>query len=207
MNMVFYLLIALSGILCILGQEMHRQRMIYFFKPLTMILIMALMGCDTEQWNFYAWLILAGLLISTLGDIFLMLPDDRFLEGLLSFLIAHFFYLGAFYIRGGVSVTPEFLIPLLVYTLAMMVMILPRAGSLKIPVAFYVTVLFLMGWQAVELWHFPGNSGTFTCMGGLLFVISDSALGWNRFRGAFPLSSSLVLGTYFPAQLFLALSV
>ncbi|MBT3784358.1 lysoplasmalogenase, partial [bacterium] len=84
---------------------------------------------------------------------------------------------------------------------------LPRAGGLKIPVLIYVVVLFLMGWQALELWSFSANKGIYTCVGGLLFMVSDSALGWNRFRGPFPFSSLVVLGTYFPAQFFLASSI
>ena len=44
----------------------------------------------------YAGFILAGLVFSLAGDVFLMLPSDQFMAGLVSFLIAHLFYIAAF---------------------------------------------------------------------------------------------------------------
>ena len=41
----------------------------------------------------------------------------------------------------------------------------------------------------------------------MLFVVSDAALATNRFRGAFASAQLLVLGTYYPAQWLIALSV
>ncbi|MBI4763489.1 MAG: hypothetical protein HY787_02635 [Deltaproteobacteria bacterium] len=40
-----------------------------------------------------------------------------------------------------------------------------------------------------------------------MFIASDTALGINRFRFPFEWSTLIVLGTYFPAQWFIARSV
>ena len=50
------------------------------------------------------------------------------------------------------------------------------------------------------------GGGASAFAGALLFVASDSALAWNRFRGGFAGAQALILGTYFPAQLLIALS-
>jgi len=43
--------------------------------------------------------------------------------------------------------------------------------------------------------------------GAVLFVLSDSALAWSRFRQPFAAAQLAVLGTYLPAQWLIALSV
>ena len=62
----------------------------YVFKPLTLIPILGLaLTAPPARPPRYRWGIVAGLLFSLAGDVLLMLPSDRFLAGLLSFLAAH----------------------------------------------------------------------------------------------------------------------
>ena len=44
-------------------------------------------------------------------------------------------------------------------------------------------------------------------IGGLLFMLSDSLLAWNRFHSALPLTTLWVLGSYYAALWFIARSV
>ena len=78
-----------SGLLCIRADYRQSQRQFFIFKPLTtaLIILLALLAPLPANAD-YKWLILAGLLFSLAGDIFLMLPRDRFIAGLISFLIA-----------------------------------------------------------------------------------------------------------------------
>ena len=71
----------------------RQPALIYLFKPLTTILILtAALIPDTWRNGAYAGLIALGLFFSLLGDILLMLPSDHFVQGLVSFLLAHICY-------------------------------------------------------------------------------------------------------------------
>lgn len=66
----------------------------YLGKPLATTLIFVLAWSRApDATRSYALAILLGLLCSLAGDIFLMLPGDRFIPGLVSFLLAHLAYI------------------------------------------------------------------------------------------------------------------
>lgn len=69
---------------------------IYVAKPLTTSLLIAAAALAPSADPRYRALIVAGLVCSLSGDVFLMLPNDRFIAGLVSFLAAHVFYSIAF---------------------------------------------------------------------------------------------------------------
>jgi len=199
------LLILLSAALHICAEYANRRRMIYVFKPLTTTLILLL--CATCATSGYAAFILAGLLCSLAGDIFLMLPQDRFIPGLLSFLGAHIFYIAAFTLGTGFQVTLFIVIPVAA-GIAMFLTVLPHvAPSLKIPVIAYMLVILTMFWQALEQAGLALNLHTILMLSGAaLFALSDSALAYNRFVAPFRHASLVVLGTYYAAQWCLATS-
>ena len=97
-----------------------RQRQIFVFKPLTttMIILLALLAPRPEP-PAYQIAIVLGLLFSLAGDIFLMLPRDRFIFGLGSFLMAHIVYIIAFSLRTTALFTSWLIVPLLLYGLGM----------------------------------------------------------------------------------------
>jgi uncharacterized membrane protein YhhN len=93
---ILSILIAAAALLTIIGQYRSRA-MVYVFKPLTTLLIIVLaLQMHGETTPRYFHLVAAGLVFSLAGDVFLMLPKDRFVAGLLSFLIAHLLYILAF---------------------------------------------------------------------------------------------------------------
>jgi uncharacterized membrane protein YhhN len=198
----------LSAILAVAAEHRGRRRRVYLFKPLTVILIILIaLQAQATASPFYKYLLVAGLLFSLAGDVFLMLPRDRFVQGLASFLVAHLFYIAAFS-SGGVR-PPSVLVGALLagYGTLMMRLLWPRLGRLKGPVVVYVVVILLMAWQASNRWLGAGPEGSaFAAAGALLFVASDSLLAWNRFKGSFRAAQGCVLGTYFAAQWLIALS-
>ena len=186
------------------------RRHVYLFKPLTtsLIILLALLAVPpAEPW--YKWLILLGLLFSLAGDIFLMLPQDRFVPGLVSFLVAHLFYIAAFSLRTPVWVTNSWSLLLLLYGLGMGGVLLPAVKpKLKLPVLIYMLVILIMAWRALEQqFQMPGQKSLLALMGALLFVVSDSALALNRFRRPFAAAQLVILSTYYTAQWLIALSI
>jgi uncharacterized membrane protein YhhN len=209
------MLIAILTLLAILSASLHiraeyrgPQYHVYLFKPLTMVFI--LLMAAQAGWPGpprYKVAIIAGLLFSLAGDVFLMLPSDRFVAGLVSFLIAHLFYIAAFTSGTGFGFSWR-LLPCAIYGILIFSILAPHLGGMKLPVLVYMVVILVMAWQAWERWSQTGQSAALLAfLGAVLFVISDSALAVNRFRGGYKGAQALILSTYFAAQWLIARSV
>ena len=197
-----------SALLHIQAEYAGLRQRVYVFKPLTtsLIILFALLITPPIM-PVYKALIVAGLLFSLGGDVFLMLPNDRFVFGLLSFLIAHLLYIAAFVSRGGFHADSVGLAVYALYGAVMLALLWRGLGSLRIPVVVYMTVILVMGWQAFALWRaMPGWGTACAAIGAALFVVSDSVLAYDRFRTKLAVGRALVLSTYFTAQTLLALS-
>ncbi|HEX8844339.1 MAG TPA: lysoplasmalogenase [Pyrinomonadaceae bacterium] len=201
-------LASISAVLAVLAASLNQRLTLYVFKPLTVVLIILIaLQSDYPVSSFYRQAIVAGLIFSLAGDIFLMLPQDRFLQGLISFLIAHLFYIAAFLSESGRALFVWSLIPLLIYGVFMLSVLWPRLGKLKWAVIVYVLAILTMGWAAVSRWILTRQEGSALAMtGALLFIASDSVLALDRFKGRFRGAQFLILTTYFAAQLLIALS-
>lgn len=187
------------------GQRLH----IYVFKPLTTVLIL-LVAVDARgaEDTFYSHAITAGLVCSLAGDIFLMLPSDRFVAGLVSFLVAHLLYTLGFVSGMGFGLSWWTLLPLFVYGVVMFGVLSPHLGRMKLPVSVYMVAILIMAWRAWERWLWARQTeALLASLGAMLFLISDSVLALNRFRGRYRGAQALTLSTYFAAQWLIALSV
>lgn len=194
-----------SALLTIRAEYRGPRVQVYIAKPLTVVLII-LVALQTkhETAASYKSLVVAGLLCSLAGDVFLMLPRDRFAAALVSFLVAHLFYVAAF--ASGVRAWSVWWAAALAVYGALMLGLLWRGfGRLKAAVVVYVAAILLMAWAALSRWS-GADGGTWAAAGALLFVASDSALAWNRFKGEFGGAQALLLSTYFAAQWLIAVS-
>jgi uncharacterized membrane protein YhhN len=198
----------LTGLLHIRAEYYGPRRQVYLLKPLTTSLILLLAWqVDLPVTPFYQTAVVVGLFFSLLGDIFLMLPSDHFVHGLVSFLLAHLWYVGAFASQS--STLPWLtLAGFVLYGGLMLRWLWPYLGAFKIAVLCYMAVILLMGWQALGQWQSAASNRALWALGGaLLFILSDSALALDRFRRPFPAARAVVLGTYYVAQILIAWSV
>lgn len=181
---------------------------VYLFKPLSTILVIAIVFPAVRQaGDAYARFVALGLLFSLVGDVFLMLPRDRFVAGLASFLLAHLWYIGAFTRDGGFSRHSSTALPLVALGVILMSLLWPFLGALRLPVTAYMLVILAMAWQALERSRQDAHDGAWwAAVGAVLFVASDATLGLARFRADFAGSRALVLGTYYLAQWMIATS-
>lgn len=200
--------LVLAGLLCLAGESLDVRALVYVAKPLaTIVTIVIAVGAAAPVSRRYRALVTAGLVCSLAGDVFLMLPSDRFIAGLASFLVAHLLYIGAFATHGG-GVRDWRAAGVFVLAGAMLAVLWPALGALRIPVIAYVSVIAVMGWQALARFHRTGTpSAKLAAMGALSFLVSDSALALRKFRGDFTGSVVVVLGTYWFAQWCIARSV
>ena len=182
---------------------------IYLCKPLTMVLIITIAVRRAKAGRgFYACAVVGGLLFSMAGDIFLMLPSDRFIQGLASFLIGHLFYIAAFTYGRRFRVSPWVPATFACYGVLIFLVLRPNLGDVTVPVAVYIVVILAMGWQAWERRGVLGTSGAMLALvGAILFIISDSILALNKFGFPFYIGRFLNLATYFAAQWCMSLSI
>jgi uncharacterized membrane protein YhhN len=197
-----------SAILTILSAYQKRHLTHYLFKPLTLVFIILIaLQAKHPTSPFYRQLIIAGLIFSLVGDIFLMLPQDRFIPGLVSFLCAHVFYIAAFMTESGRAISFWTLIPFLIYGCLMLRLLWPHLGKMRLPVVIYMLVILLMGWTAAGRRLLTEQEGSVLAfMGAILFIASDSLLAVDKFKGRFRSAHLLILTTYFTAQWLIALS-
>ena len=136
-----------------------------------------------------------------------MLPKDRFIPGLISFLVAHLFLAAAFVVR-GVGFTWWMMVLAFLPGLVIYRVLLPRLGRMRAPVFSYVCVISAMAWLGWEGWlHLGGYGPGLSALGAVLFLFSDSTLAWNRFCGKFRSAEIITLSTYYLSLFLIALSV
>lgn len=182
---------------------------IYIFKPLTTLLIL-LMASQLKQpvSRPYQQAVCLGLMFSTVGDICLMLPSDRFVAGVVSFLVAHLCYIVAF--SPGVELVFSLgaSVPFMAVGALVLFMLWPHLGKMKWPVLAYVLVIMTMAGQALARWVQLGPPRAWLAVvGAILFILSDAILAWSRFRRVYRASRAVNLSTYYLAQWLIALSV
>jgi len=192
----------------------------YVFKPATLVAVIVAAWLitrgphDARMAQFF----LPGLAFSLAGDVFLMLPGQRFfVPGLVSFLLAHVCYIIG--LNPALPPIPA-LIPLAVIAVIGGLLLRGIAAGLRqhgqttplVPVAVYSVVLSLMLFSAWATLFRPAPPWTFlrrtlVIVGASLFFASDSMLAWDRFVKELPLGHLKVMITYHLAQLALAASM
>lgn len=196
----------LSATLTILSAPLAMPALAFLFKPLTTLLVIAHAWPRGRELPALRRAVLAGLLLSLMGDVALLWPESGFLTGLLSFLLAHLAYLHAFTrVRPLASWWPAFAAYALLAGSILAALWPGVPAPLRAPVAVYVTCLAAMAAQAAVLgWRARGTDAAarsaLLALGGALFVCSDALLATHRFAVALPWSGLLILSTYWTAQ-------
>ena len=129
--------IFITATLHLWGEYHGRSWLIYVFKPFTVLQIIFYTIFVTPTFGIqYQVLILSGLVFSFFGDLFLMLPKDRFIQGLASFLVAHLFYIAAFSVNiNTFSISGA--LPFIIAFLVLLSCLWTSLEKLKFPVSFY----------------------------------------------------------------------
>ncbi len=185
---------------------LERRPVEYVLKPLTMaVLIAAAIAADPVVSGPARGWIVAGLVCSLVGDVFLML-EDHFVEGLAAFLVGHVAYVVALW-QLGVE-WPRFAVGVVLVAVLVAVIGRPivvgarrRDERLTIPVGAYITVISVMVASAI------GTGIWIAVVGAALFYASDAVIGISRFVRDFPHSRLVVMTTYHLGQIGLVLAL
>ncbi len=158
-------------------------------------------------------LLILALVFSVNGDLLLELrrigrlgPEQVFLLGLVSFLVAHIFYIAMFTkARSTTTIGRRRQIAVVVALLvaaASLFALWPGLAEMRYPVLAYSLVLTVMVISA-QYSTFPSK----VAIGALLFMASDTMLAVNIFGYPFAGVRPLVWITYYAAQLLITIGV
>lgn len=140
------------------------------------------------------WL-LAALGFSMLGDVVLAWDGERlFVVGLAAFLLGHLSYL--MNLRPFSRFYPLLLLPYAGFAALVVSLMWPQLGAMAVPVCIYMVVILCMSFGT---WC-SGRATPWLIAGGLLFIISDSLIGLNKFYQPIPYAGSWIMLTYYAAQ-------
>jgi uncharacterized membrane protein YhhN len=208
MDDLIIIFIIISAIITIFSYDINRK-LFYLFKPLTTLLIIAL--CFSERFEIitpYQTYIAWGLILSLAGDILLMMPERYFIHGIGAFFATHLLYLIAIVGINGWQLYLYPLIPILIFVALLLWLLLPRTGRLFYPVLAYVSIVFLLLWQASGRFIADESASAVIALAGIiLFALSDSILAIDKFVRRLPMAQAMILSTYYFGQTLIALSI
>ena len=167
--------VALAAVVDWIAVARESQPLEWVAKPATLALLLLWAACGPAA----SWPLLAALAFSLLGDVYLMLPADLFLPGLLAFLIGHLAYIAAF------DATPLsrgiWFVVVLAASAPLSLRLLRAApdAALRVAVGIYMLVIALMVGSAI------GSGSLVAATGAVLFMASDSMIAFNRFVAPF----------------------
>ena len=185
------------------------ERLEYVCKPGALAaLIGVAVTLDPVHGDVRAWFVLA-LALSLVGDVFLMLPTDRFVAGLASFLLAHVAYAIGLTRHGGsagalfVAAIPVVIVAGLLGARFLRAARATGHDELLGPLVAYMAVIAAMVTCALA----SGN--VLAALGAVLFMASDALIAETRFVGDRPhrWAPIVIMVTYHLGQAGLTLSL
>jgi len=210
-----YLLIGVALIVAItdwVAVATRRKTLEYFAKPGVMLVLLVWLWQASGFSGSLIWFGL-GLVFSMAGDIFLMLPRERFIAGLVAFLLAHVAYIigfnqtpTAFNLAGFVLAVLVALVFLRVYRRIAVGLDSSGQPALKTPVLVYSLVISVMLLSALltlaaDTWQ--AGAAILVSAGALLFFLSDTLLAWNKFVTPIRWGRLAVIITYHLGQILI----
>ncbi len=196
------ILYAISAVAVLAGLLFGLPVLYMSAKPLLMITLLLYFASATKgypRWRFY---VMAALVFSWAGDVFLI-SSEWFIAGLVSFLIAHIFYIIAYQKTGAATGELKTLdvVKFVAYGVVLIWVIYPGLDDLLIPVLIYALVLLAMGvWAHKRRGATSSASFQLVAIGAILFALSDGLIAINKFAFEVPFERILIMSIYMTAQ-------
>ena len=203
---VWFIVAAAAAVVDWIAVAAGRKPLEYAAKPATLLaLIAAALAVEGAEPARQAWFV-GALICSLAGDVFLMLPSDRFVAGLASFLLGHLAYIAGFWVAdpGGWPLAAGIVVVVVAAaTLGGRILagVRHRDHRLVGPVLAYMAVLSAMVALGI------GSRIPLAAAGALLFYASDALIAWTRFVRPAPKGPLAIIVTYHLAQAALVASL
>lgn len=210
LNFILHLVIVPLFVVELISRLNNFHTLDYFTKPLLLIWIGLYFYLNTGNIRKDKF-IYKAFLFSWIGDLCMMVSHTNgiyFYAGVGGFFLAQLNYIRVFTgniksdNKGLVFNKPGWLIPFALYLAAMLYLILSGMKGVMIPIIIiYALSLISMSLFALNRKGLVSQkSFSLVFVGSILFVLSDSMIAINKFYSEFPLSSFLIMLTYFTAQ-------
>jgi uncharacterized membrane protein YhhN len=184
------------------------RRLEYVCKPAaTLALVGVAAALDAASADRQAWFV-AALVLSLVGDVFLMLPGDRLVAGLGAFLVAQVAYTVGF-AHGATGSVDDYVVGAMLVALVAVPLVVRFVRALRAsgrndlvpPVIVYLVAIGAMVTSATA----SGNA--WAIAGAWLFLASDATIAETRFVGPRQGGQLFIMVTYHLAQAGLVLSL
>ncbi|XP_030755584.1 lysoplasmalogenase-like protein TMEM86A [Sitophilus oryzae] len=158
-----------------------------------------------KKQSVYPRRIFLGLVADCIGDM-LILWDKLFLLAMLAFSVGHINYIIAFQL---IPLKPRLGLVSFCFGIGAVAHLYPGlAKTFVVGVPIYCFLMNLMIWRAAARLQTDWTwLQLVTCIGAVLFGLSDFIIGTNQFLDPIPHAQVLIISTYYAAQLGIALSV
>ena len=214
MNKIIILVVAvvlLAGLL--VSEKKENLKGVLATKPLLSGLFIVMALIQPHPLASYYHLVLAGLVLSFVGDICLAFFFNRkvFTLGLVFFLAGHVFYTVAFFTTAGITAgTWISLVAVLIVSSVIFIRLRPHLGSMMGPVIAYILIISLMVIGAASMaahFRFDLTGRLLVLAGSIIFYCSDVFVARHRFVEKNIINRYAGLPMYYTAQFMLAFSV
>lgn len=187
------------------GEPLRPRVALKAFTSLCFILSALEIGIDDR----YDILVLAGLICGFLGDVLLALRGKKvFLGGMIAFALGHVLYAVAFVSLGAAEPFPRASIALVGLTACgTLAWFWPYLGSMRVPVAVYVTLIAIMLIAATGSLTINGQGRWLVAPGAAMFAVSDVFVARDRFIAPGFVNRLLGLPLYYAGQFLIAFSI
>jgi uncharacterized membrane protein YhhN len=209
-KLIFGGLFCLTFIMHIVFIEIEYNKGRYYTKPLLMPLLAIYYIVGVAEANKF---ILIALVFAFVGDVFLMWSErkNNFILGLVAFLLGHLCYVLLFLqnISFAADVPSWFYLIAIIYAIGaftVMKKLRKYLGDMKVPTYIYMIVILIMSFTSLaRIWvvDMMSISFIFPFIGSLLFLCSDSMLGFYTFKGKFKNGDIYIMITYVLAQVLI----
>lgn len=154
----------------------------------------------------------AGIVLSLIGDVFLMVSLDRFfMTGLIAFLLAHLAYVVGFNLPLPALSSWGFLLSIMigwggVRLIRRVLSALAAKGQsrLRIPVIAYglvISIMLLSAMLKLTDLSWSARASLLVSVGAMLFYLSDIILAWNKFVAPIQHGRIYNIGAYHLGQI------
>ena len=211
--MLPYALVTIAASAALLAAEQRDWRLgVWIAKPIAAAGFVGAALANGALDSAYGQWILAGLVLSFVGDVLLIPREAKstFFAGLVSFLLGHVAYTGAFAVRGlDPFTTAVAALPVSLASMAALRHLWPhiqaRSPKFQRPVLAYLIVISTM--LVCAAGSFGRAADPRILAGAIAFYVSDLAVARQRFVARSFSNKLWGLPLYFGAQLLLAASV
>lgn len=203
---IAFVIAAVFAVLNWIAVGQRRKALEYLSKPAVMgALIVAVATFDMTD-GARRWVFVAALAFSLLGDVFLMLPQDRFILGVAAFFLAHLAYIVGLRLDEASSlalVIGVVAIAGFVMTVGRRIVVAVRnnAPELSTPVSAYIAAISVMVVSAIA------TRNAYAAVGAIVFMASDTLIAWNRFVQPLAWAPVAIMLTYHAGQAALSVSL